>query len=70
MTSLSFSILDLSFVGIQALKTKSEKATEKSPKRKRQGTVTINLFHKYRRFSMIVQVNVVLNNRTVVVDSD
>ena len=46
MTSLSFSILDLSFVGIQALKTKSEKATEKSPKRKRQGTVTINLFHK------------------------
>lgn len=34
------------FVGIQALKTKSEKATEESPKRKRKGTIKINLFHK------------------------
>lgn len=29
----------LFFVGIQALKTKSEKATEESPKRKRKGTL-------------------------------
>ena len=47
MTLFSFSFLDYFFVGIQALKTKSEKATEESPKRKRKGTVKINLCHKY-----------------------
>ena len=47
MTLFSFSFLDSSFVGIQALKTKSEKAAEESPKRKRKGTaVTINVFNK------------------------
>ena len=46
MTLFSFSFPDSCFVGIQALKTKSEKATEESPKRKRKGTIKINLFHK------------------------
>ena len=46
MTLFSFSFSDYFFVGIQALKTKSEKATEESPKRKRKGTIKINLFHK------------------------
>lgn len=39
MTLFSFCFLDYFFVGIQALKTKSEKATEESPKRKRKGTL-------------------------------
>ena len=47
MTLFSFSFPDSFFAGIQALKTKSEKATEESPKRKRKGTVRINLRHKY-----------------------
>ena len=46
MTLFSFSFSHFFFVGIQALKTKSEKATEESPKRKRKGTIKINLFHK------------------------
>ena len=46
MTLFSFCFSDYFFVGIQALKTKSEKATEESPKRKRKGTIKINLFHK------------------------
>ena len=46
MTLFSFSFPDSCFVGIQALKTKSEKATEESPKRKRKGTIKIDLFHK------------------------
>ena len=46
MTLFSFSFSHYFFVGIQALKTKSEKATEESPKRKRKGTVKINLCHK------------------------
>ena len=50
MTLFSFSFSDSFFAGIQALKTKSEKATEESPKRKRKGTVKINLCHKYMQF--------------------
>ena len=50
MTLFSFSFPDSCFVGIQALKTKSKKATEESPKRKRKGTVKINLCHKYMQF--------------------